>query len=82
MNSSKSIFLYGHPGNGKTAIAEAISQMLGGILYLPYAVDIDGQIMLVYDPVHHEEVDTDGEMRSGWNRSGGAGRATIGATPE
>ena len=58
VNSSKSIFLYGHPGNGKTAIAEAISQMLGGILYLPYAVDVDGQIMLVYDPVHHEEVET------------------------
>jgi predicted ATPase with chaperone activity len=56
VNSSKSIFLYGHPGNGKTAIAEAISQMLGGVLYLPYAVDIDGQIMLIFDPVHHEEV--------------------------
>jgi predicted ATPase with chaperone activity len=56
VNSSKSIFLYGHPGNGKTAIAEAISEMLGGVLYLPYAVDIDGQIMQVFDPVHHEEV--------------------------
>jgi predicted ATPase with chaperone activity len=59
VNSSKSIFLYGHPGNGKTAIAEAISQMLGGTLYLPHAVDVDGQIMLVFDPVHHEEVPVD-----------------------
>ena len=56
VNSSKSIFLYGHPGNGKTAIAEAISEMLGGVLYIPYAVDIDGQIMQVFDPVHHEEL--------------------------
>ena len=56
VNSSKSIFLHGHPGNGKTAIAEAISEMLGGTLYLPYAVDVEGQIMLVFDPVHHEEV--------------------------
>jgi predicted ATPase with chaperone activity len=73
VNSSKSIFLYGHPGNGKTAIAEAISQMLGGILYLPYAVDIDGQIMLVYDPVHHEQVEheTDAAERDAlWARSG------------
>jgi predicted ATPase with chaperone activity len=62
VNSSKSIFLYGHPGNGKTAIAEAISQMLGGVLYLPYAVDVDGQVMLVYDPVHHEEIDTKDEV--------------------
>jgi len=57
VNSAKSIFLYGHPGNGKTAIAEAISQLLGGVLYLPYAVDIDGQIMLVHDPVHHVELE-------------------------
>ena len=62
VNSSKSIFLYGHPGNGKTAIAEAISQMLGGVLYLPYAVDVDGQVMLVYDPVHHEEIETKDEV--------------------
>jgi predicted ATPase with chaperone activity len=62
VNSSKSIFLYGHPGNGKTAIAEAISHMLGGVLYLPYAVDVDGQIMLVYDPVHHEDVETEREV--------------------
>jgi predicted ATPase with chaperone activity len=56
VNSSKSIFLYGHPGNGKTAIAEAVSQMLGGAVYVPYAVEIDGQIMTVFDPVHHELV--------------------------
>ena len=73
VNSSKSIFLYGHPGNGKTAIAEAISQMLGGILYLPYAVDVDGQIMLVFDPVHHEEIETEHDAIGRdalWLRSG------------
>jgi predicted ATPase with chaperone activity len=71
VNSSKSIFLYGHPGNGKTAIAEAISELLGGVLYLPYAVDIEGQIMLVYDPVHHEEIETEeqGGIEALW-RSG------------
>jgi hypothetical protein len=62
VNSSKSIFLYGHPGNGKTAIAEAISRILRGELYLPYAVDVDGQIMLVYDGVHHEEIEPEDEV--------------------
>jgi predicted ATPase with chaperone activity len=62
VNSSKSIFLYGHPGNGKTAVAEAISKMLGGELYLPYAIDVDGQIMLVYDPVHHQEIEPEDEV--------------------
>lgn len=73
VNSSKSIFLYGHPGNGKTAIAEAIAQMLGGALYLPYAVDVDGQIMLVHDPVHHEEIETEDDVIGRdalWLRSG------------
>jgi predicted ATPase with chaperone activity len=71
VNSSKSIFLYGHPGNGKTAIAEAIADMLGGVLYIPYAVDVDGQIMLVYDPVHHHEIETEEEVagiESLWRR--------------
>jgi hypothetical protein len=62
VNSSKSIFLYGHPGNGKTAIAEAISQMLGGEMYLPFAIDVDGQVMLVFDPVHHQQLDTEEEV--------------------
>jgi predicted ATPase with chaperone activity len=73
VNSSKSIFLYGHPGNGKTAIAEAISQLLGGVLYLPYAVDVDGQIMLVHDPVHHQSVETDEDASASdalWLHSG------------
>jgi len=57
VNSSKSIFLYGHPGNGKTAIAEAVSQMLGGTIFIPHAVEVDGQIITVFDPVHHEVIE-------------------------
>jgi len=56
VNSAKSLFLYGAPGNGKTRMAELISALAGGSFYLPYAVDIDGQIMAVYDPVHHHPV--------------------------
>jgi predicted ATPase with chaperone activity len=73
VNSAKSIFLYGHSGNGKTAIAEAISELLGGTLYLPYAVDVDGQIMLVHDPVHHEEIESEDDTVARdalWLRSG------------
>ena len=53
VNSGKSLFIFGDSGNGKTVTAEALAQLLGGAFYLPYAVDIGGQIMVVHDPVYH-----------------------------
>jgi len=59
INSAKSLFLYGAPGNGKTMIAETISGLLGGDIFVPFAVEIEGQIMVIYDPVYHHAVDAD-----------------------
>jgi predicted ATPase with chaperone activity len=55
-NSARSLFLYGPPGNGKTTIAEGISNMLGGHVLIPYTVEIDGQIIKVFDPLNHSVV--------------------------
>ncbi|MBI5876845.1 MAG: AAA family ATPase [Chloroflexi bacterium] len=59
VNSGKSIFLYGPPGNGKTTIAQAIGHMLKGLVFIPYAVDVDGQVIRVYDRLNHEAVALD-----------------------
>src|ERR687888_2107390 len=66
INSGKSLFLYGDAGNGKTVIAEAIARLLGqGTLYVPYAVDVQGQVITLFDPVHHRPVAADERAADG-----------------
>ena len=55
VNSGKSIFLYGPPGNGKTTISESVGRViLGADIWIPYAFEVDGQVIRVYDNVNHE----------------------------
>jgi SpoVK/Ycf46/Vps4 family AAA+-type ATPase len=53
INAAKAVFLYGSPGNGKTVIAEGMGRALGGDMYMPHAIEVDGQIITMYDPVNH-----------------------------
>jgi predicted ATPase with chaperone activity len=64
-NSSRSVFLYGPPGNGKTTIAEAIGLMIfKDSIYIPYAIEVDGQIVKVFDSISHRPVEQIGGANS------------------
>lgn len=68
INSRRSLFLTGLPGTGKTAVAERINGALPGAIWIPYAVEIDGQIIRVYDTHCHrmapeDEIPVDHDRR-------------------
>jgi len=58
------VFLYGPPGNGKTVLGEGMGLSLGGEMYVPHAIDVDGQIVTFFDPINHQRVDLETETSS------------------
>jgi hypothetical protein len=48
------VFLYGPPGTGKTSIAERFIRIHTDAILVPHAVEVDSQIITVFDPVVHE----------------------------
>jgi predicted ATPase with chaperone activity len=51
--SGTSIFLHGPSGTGKTSIANSLPTIYHDQVCIPYAVEVDGQIITVYDPGLH-----------------------------
>ena len=58
-----SIFLYGPPGNGKSSLAERLLRVYHDAVLIPYAVEVDGQIVSIFDPAVHLRVAEDSEER-------------------
>jgi hypothetical protein len=58
----QSLFLYGGTGNGKTSIAERILRIYHDHVLVPYAVEVSGHIITVFDPVVHQPVPCEDEM--------------------
>ena len=57
VNSNKSFLIYGQPGNGKTALAESLFRVENTPIYMPYAIECQGNIIQLYDPIYHNKLE-------------------------
>lgn len=62
VSSGSSLLIYGQPGNGKTYIAETIQKIEAAPIYIPHAIECQGNIVQVFDPVYHQPVEVSHEV--------------------
>jgi hypothetical protein len=54
INAGRSILFYGPPGNGKSSIAKRIGRVFSDVIFVPYSIEVEGQIIQIFDPNVHE----------------------------
>ena len=64
INAGHSMFVYGPPGNGKTVISQAIHNLLEGNIAIPHALEVEGNIVRLFDPVNHEKLASEDDERA------------------
>jgi hypothetical protein len=65
--SQSSIFVYGPTGNGKTSLAERMLRVYRDAVMIPYAIEVDNQVISVYDPVVHHAIEhEDADLDPRW----------------
>ena len=64
INAGRSVLLYGPPGNGKTTLSTRIAALFKDLVYIPYAVEMAGQIIKVFDAQIHKPVHQEPTRRS------------------
>ena len=60
------MFLYGPPGTGKSSIAERLNRIHGDHVLVPHAVEVDGQIITVFDPIIHKPLPEQPDIDKRW----------------
>ena len=55
--SSISLLIYGKPGDGKTFLIESLNNLEGPPVFVPHAIECQGNIIQVFDPIYHQPLE-------------------------
>jgi predicted ATPase with chaperone activity len=64
INSGRSLFLYGPPGNGKSSIAERLVRVMGDAIFIPECLEVRGHVVKLFDPFNHVELGVADDVRA------------------
>jgi predicted ATPase with chaperone activity len=67
INSGNAILIYGPAGNGKTTVAQIVGKVFQNVIYVPYCIDVDGEMIKIFDPTVHHKVQEVQEDAGGAN---------------